>query len=358
LFVPKPTLFSGNFCINMLDYSVDDKWLKKNGRVVYSRDFDKSDGVYNTVNLSDELFYLVGLYLAEGCVYSSNSCVSFSFNSDEAVLVDRCKKYFTSVFGISEDHFYERYYEDRNGYELIVNNTLIGRFFKTHFGAGAGSKNIPYAFMLHDCSTYRKHLLKGYWDGDGHISYRHSTINPECVSTTKSFNLCMCLREILLSFDIVPSTTKNIRSDGRVSYITSVSNEIFDGILGIEGTSRVESLHYKYEVDGGFAVRVSEISSSNDYSGIIYSISVDPGMNEDNNGSYILGGISSSNSPWYRGSQLWAEPNLEHAALLMREIYNNQEDAKKKGEILRDHILTNFCWKEIGKKIVKELEMV
>jgi hypothetical protein len=359
LFVPKPTLFSKDFSISMLDYSIDNKWVEKEGRLTYVRDVEKSNGIYSNVKLSDDLFYLIGLYLAEGCVYSSNDCVSFSFHIDEFdTLFKRCKECIMSVFGLSSDHFYERIYKDRDGCELIINSTLIGRFFRNEFGTKAGNKNIPIRWRLNSSVEYRESLLKGYWDGDGHISYRHSSTNPECVSTTKSLNLSMCLRDILLSFDIVPSMTKNIRSDGRVSYITSVCNKLFDKILLINNANRIESNFYNYKVDNGFAVRVSGVNNSCDYSGIIYSVSVEPGINEDKNGSYILNGVASSNSPWYSGDQLWAEPDSFNGIELMRSVYNNREEAAKKGATLKKDIEDNFSWEEIGNKIINELKKI
>jgi glycosyltransferase involved in cell wall biosynthesis len=63
-------------------------------------------------------------------------------------------------------------------------------------------------------------------------------------------------------------------------------------------------------------------------------------------------------SPWYRGDQLWAEPDVLCGSNLMKEVYDNQEKAKEKGLLLRKHIEENFSWKEIGKKIIKELEKI
>lgn len=63
-------------------------------------------------------------------------------------------------------------------------------------------------------------------------------------------------------------------------------------------------------------------------------------------------------SPWYRGSQLWAEPSVLHGAELMREVYNNQEEAKQKGLLLQKDIKDNFSWEVIGKKIIKALENI
>jgi glycosyltransferase involved in cell wall biosynthesis len=61
-------------------------------------------------------------------------------------------------------------------------------------------------------------------------------------------------------------------------------------------------------------------------------------------------------SPWYRGDQLWAEPDVLNGALHMRYVYTNQNDSELKGNRLKEYIRKNFSWEIIGKKIIKELE--
>ena len=65
-----------------------------------------------------------------------------------------------------------------------------------------------------------------------------------------------------------------------------------------------------------------------------------------------------SNIPWYTFNQLWAEPSVFHGAELMRYVYNNKDEAKKLGEQLQKDITKKFSWEEIGKKIIKELEVM
>ena len=60
-------------------------------------------------------------------------------------------------------------------------------------------------------------------------------------------------------------------------------------------------------------------------------------------------------SPWYRGDQLWADPNIIHASELMKHVYDNRDEAKNKGIKLREDIKSNFNWEAIGKKLVAEL---
>ena len=63
-------------------------------------------------------------------------------------------------------------------------------------------------------------------------------------------------------------------------------------------------------------------------------------------------------SPWYRGDQLWSEPDILHGASLMRHVYENQEESKARGRKLRKYISKNFTWEVIGKKIIKEIEII
>jgi len=61
-------------------------------------------------------------------------------------------------------------------------------------------------------------------------------------------------------------------------------------------------------------------------------------------------------SPWYSGNQLWAEPDCGHAIELLREIYNNQGEARIRGEKLKQYIIDNFSWENVGSKIIETIK--
>jgi glycosyltransferase involved in cell wall biosynthesis len=61
-------------------------------------------------------------------------------------------------------------------------------------------------------------------------------------------------------------------------------------------------------------------------------------------------------SPWYRGDQLWAEPDVVHGASLMRHVYENQHESNTMGNTLKSYIAKNFSWEVIGKCIIKEIK--
>jgi len=63
-------------------------------------------------------------------------------------------------------------------------------------------------------------------------------------------------------------------------------------------------------------------------------------------------------SPWYRGDQLWAEPDVLHGATLMRQAYENQDAAAAKGVRLKNYIKKKFTWEHIGNRIIKEINEI
>jgi len=60
-------------------------------------------------------------------------------------------------------------------------------------------------------------------------------------------------------------------------------------------------------------------------------------------------------SPWYRGNQMWAQPDVAHGMELMRHVYGNREEAKRKGELARKNILENFTWEKVGKQMIDNI---
>jgi glycosyltransferase involved in cell wall biosynthesis len=83
---------------------------------------------------------------------------------------------------------------------------------------------------------------------------------------------------------------------------------------------------------------------------------------KDNNSylvDYTLTPVSGMpQSPWYRGDQLWAQPDVLNAVEHMKFVYFNREVARDKGRRLREFIMENFSWNVIGQKIIKEIEEI
>jgi glycosyltransferase involved in cell wall biosynthesis len=63
-------------------------------------------------------------------------------------------------------------------------------------------------------------------------------------------------------------------------------------------------------------------------------------------------------SPWYRGDQMWAEPDLGNAVKALKHIYRHQEEAANKGRMLQHYITDNLSWDQMGmrmEEVIKSL---
>jgi len=59
-------------------------------------------------------------------------------------------------------------------------------------------------------------------------------------------------------------------------------------------------------------------------------------------------------NPLYRGHR-WAEPSVKHTRRLMRHVFENREEARQKGRIARQHIVSNFTIHHVSAKIAERL---
>ena len=60
--------------------------------------------------------------------------------------------------------------------------------------------------------------------------------------------------------------------------------------------------------------------------------------------------------PWYRGDQWWAEPDLQHAAQLMRRVFEHQDEAKERGHRIKRYVEQNLSWDSVGQMIIEAIK--
>ena len=60
-------------------------------------------------------------------------------------------------------------------------------------------------------------------------------------------------------------------------------------------------------------------------------------------------------SPYYRGDQMWCEPDMEHAMKLMRHVYDNRDEAVGKGKKARQLVEEKFTWDKVGDLMLDRL---
>ncbi len=61
--------------------------------------------------------------------------------------------------------------------------------------------------------------------------------------------------------------------------------------------------------------------------------------------------------PYYKGFN-WAEPSYEHLRALMRHVYENREEAERKGARASEEVLGKWTWRHSAEKIIRRLREV
>jgi glycosyltransferase involved in cell wall biosynthesis len=71
----------------------------------------------------------------------------------------------------------------------------------------------------------------------------------------------------------------------------------------------------------------------------------------------FVGGMGTFN-PWYLGDQRWFQPSMIDAAAKMAYVYNNREEAKARGEKLRQRISQEFNWDAVASIMISRLKEI
>jgi glycosyltransferase involved in cell wall biosynthesis len=61
--------------------------------------------------------------------------------------------------------------------------------------------------------------------------------------------------------------------------------------------------------------------------------------------------------PYYAGAN-WAEPSYRHLRRLMRHVFENQAEARAKGETASRDVLENWTWDHAAQKIVDRIDRI
>lgn len=128
------------------------------------------------VQMTADLFTLIGYYLAEGSI-SSGHYLNFSFNISERELIEEVKRLVQTVFG--ETRISESHHEKNHGTNVVISSTRLCRFFE-QFGKGSHHKNLP-DWVLVESYEKQQALITSWFKGDGNY-YRktHKDGFKEC----------------------------------------------------------------------------------------------------------------------------------------------------------------------------------
>jgi nucleoside-diphosphate-sugar epimerase/intein/homing endonuclease len=154
----------------------------------------------NSLPVSEDLLWLLGLYLAEGSCYSRSGTHALQICSDEAFVL-RAKTLFEQIFQVNPGFVSA---QPGRGPTVYANSRLLCKVFTEIFGMAGYSRERRIAPWIMQLPLSRlKYFLEGYRQGDGtHTKYYEKR---ELAFNTSSERLATDLIYLLLRFGIVAS---------------------------------------------------------------------------------------------------------------------------------------------------------
>jgi glycosyltransferase involved in cell wall biosynthesis len=144
--------------------------------------------------------------------------------------------------------------------------------------------------------------------------------------------------------------------------VRSVSGILMDGYLDrqdLNGLFHVIDAYVSLHRSEAFGFTIAEAmyigkpaiataySSTQDYMNITNSYPVE----------YRLIELKEDYGPYKKGG-VWADPDLDHAAAQMRRVFENYDEAVRKGKRAADDIKRRYGSETMGQKIIERLEII
>lgn len=351
-------------------------WNRKTFMSVQSALLSKKgiERVNRYIELTPELSYAIGLYLAEG--YDGNSRISFCLHEKEYNLFKRA--YNGIAKQIKPTSYTWQHSSYGHGSEGYIFSRPIAKFFRSLIGKYCYNKMIPEIFWNAPKECVLR-LIEGYFDGDGSYFITNTTNRisnkPQAYVSATSVNKIMLLqiRKLLLRFNIVMSiivhnkesvfdwgkynsTQGNYKSNTRESYMLKC--------IGTQAIKLIKLLWNKdiniqYErtgcqtfiSDGYVYMRINSIEE-------VHGITEVYGFQVGIDKSFCTAGVATHNTSVPNGEERLPGVGYERLHRLHPDMYGNY------GSLDRYAILSDIApysaeakfWKQIAAKTAAQSE--
>ncbi len=229
------------------------------------------------LQLTTEMAWAMGLYVAEGSRVSQDGGLQLGLNSNEVELAAKAQAVFSALG-------YSAQVVPHNQRESVVNitvpSTVLGRAFSEWFGSSCETKHIPNWLIQHPDPGILEAFIQGYFDGDG------TQLNPERgnarSSWTKSEALARQLQLLvarlgrLLTVRFVQRDNAGRKIEGRVIKSAQEGFEVVDRIPAqksrhLNGQTVVSYNNHWRATPDYVLVPIQEVTSEH-YTGTVYNI--------------------------------------------------------------------------------------
>ena len=197
---------------------------------------------FNVIDTEDKAYFL-GLLFADGNVYMKRNRVQITLANEDSYILDKFNQCINSS---------AKLYLDRKIYSKLILDSKplcqalikLGCVERKSLTLDFPSEEQVPKHLLH-------HFIRGYFDGDGHISKDKKLVKPYYhINITSSESFIKTLRSILISKDIDLAGVYKRYKDKEVSaytmYVKSKSVEAFTNYIYKDATIFLERKHKVY----------------------------------------------------------------------------------------------------------------
>jgi intein/homing endonuclease len=170
------------------------------GALVRPRSAGRTASLPAKIAVSDDLLWLLGLYVAEGCVFEKGRSAFVTISADDALL-ERAERIFAGELGL---HVVRAAGSAERAPAIFVHSTLLLRLLD-YLGFDRRTKRIP-GWILGLPLSRLKWFLEGYREGDGVHSGRKLKAGVRHEFSTVHDELKDDLIVALARFGLMPST--------------------------------------------------------------------------------------------------------------------------------------------------------
>lgn len=192
------------------------------------------------IELDKETAWLYGLYCAEGC-YNSYKHVKITLDIKKEHLQNKASK-------ILEKHGIHApiYKEPKGGIANVkVFRQQFCRKIDKEIGHGSINKQIPHSILYNKNKEILIEFLKGYYAGDGNMSYSNGVLR--CQTISKKLALQLQTAWAILGFNSslsITDRTKTARKSKNIDYVVIQNEEEAYNLLGYERPKKKYSKKY------------------------------------------------------------------------------------------------------------------
>jgi ribonucleoside-diphosphate reductase alpha chain len=272
-------------------YEVEDGKLFKRtplGNHEYVSDEGTHFKIQDQLVLDEDLCYLLGRWLGDGCVTHRTgtdipSGIKIVFSLEEQQEAVEIARVVATKFGLDSSI---KLSSTERWYDLWVDSLPVGQFFQAFLGSHSHNKKLPEQLM-HLPTEATLALLRGLFSADGYISGNKLGI------VLANRVLTVQIHQLLLRLGFLFSVSENTHRLGKVPayHVDATANEcapLFERFFGVQAPEHNIALKCYFEHDNLKWVRIDEIAVE-DYIGEVLDIEVE----EDH--SFISAGVVVSN---------------------------------------------------------------